>query len=376
MTMWVALVAFAVAAALAALATPITQRLARRLGVLDIPSGHKAHGVPVPLLGGCAIFAAMLLPAMLALAAATVWADQGAAPAWLPAELEVHVPGAAAMAPMAMIILAGALALHVLGLVDDCRDLGPWVKLVAEVAITTAVVLFCRRVRVLTVLGEPLSSILTVVWLVAITNAFNFLDNMDGLSAGVAAICAAALLGTASSLEDQLFVCAGLGVLLGALAGFLPYNFHPARSFMGDAGSLVIGYLLAVLSCLTTYVAPGQTYYLYGIFVPLVLMAVPIYDTVSVILLRIRDRRNPMVGDRRHFSHRLVRRGMSVRKAVLTIYLCTGATAIAASLLPRVDTIGAVLLFAQTVAILLVVALLETGDGKPLTRRPGVKGKP
>jgi UDP-GlcNAc:undecaprenyl-phosphate GlcNAc-1-phosphate transferase len=186
---------------------------------------------------------------------------------------------------------------------------------------------------------------------------------MDGLSAGVAAICAAALLGASASI-GQLFVSGWLCVLLGALVGFLPYNFPPARMFMGDAGSLVIGFLLGVVSCLTTYVRPGQTYYLYGTFVPLVMMAVPLYDMVSVITLRLRDRRSPMVGDRRHFSHRLVRRGMSPRTAVLTIYLCTVATAIAASLLPHVDEAGAVLVFAQTGAILLVMALLESADGR------------
>ena len=101
---------------------------------------------------------------------------------------------------------------------------------------------------------------------------------------------------------------------------------------------------------------------LYGVFVPVVVMAVPLYDMVSVITLRLRDRKSPMVGDRRHFSHRLVRRGMSVRTAVLTIYLCTGATAIAASLLPRVGDVGAILIFAQTVAILLIIALLESAE--------------
>ena len=106
-------------------------------------------------------------------------------------------------------------------------------------------------------------------------------------------------------------------------------------------------------------------YYLYGVFVPIVLMAVPLYDMVSVVTLRLRDRKNPMVGDRRHFSHRLVRRGMKVRTAVLTIYLCTAGTAIAASLLPRVDSVGAVLILAQTFAILLIIALLEGGNDLP-----------
>jgi len=364
MMVWLALGGAVVAFGLAFLATPPTQRLAQRLGMLDVPGGHKAHARPVPLLGGCAIFVAVLAPSLLAVALASVWHANGL-PGWLQGtSVAVHVSGAAARAPRVLGILAGAMLLHVLGLIDDRRHLGPWIKLVGQVLVCTAVVLFCN-VRILTVAGETVSIIVSILWLLAIINAFNFMDNMDGLSAGVAAICTAALLAAAASM-GQWFVSAWLCLLLGALVGFLPHNFPPARSFMGDAGSLVIGYLLGVLSCLTTYVRPGETYYLYGIFMPAVLLAVPLYDTVSVIFLRLRERSSPMVGDRRHFSHRLIRRGMSVRTTVLTIYLCTAGTAIAASLLPHVaDRTGAILVFAQALIIILVVALLEGGKGKP-----------
>jgi len=362
MTIWSALAAVAAAFAITAVAMPLTQKLARRFNFMDVPARHKAHGRAVPLLGGCAILAGFLLPSVLAMALVSVWAAQGA-PAWL-GGLAVHVPGAAGRVPMGLGILGGAVALHVLGLIDDRRALGPWIKLAAQLAICLIVVL-AFNVRVLTAVSPAGSVILSVLWLAGITNAFNFLDNMDGLSAGVAAICCAALLGTALSM-GQVFVSAWLCLLLGALLGFLPYNFPPARSFMGDAGSMVIGYLLAVLSTLTTYVQPGQTYYAFGIFVPLVLLAVPIYDMVSVILLRIRARSSPIVGDRRHFSHRLLRRGMSVRKVVLTIYLCTGATAASALLLAHLrDSTIAFLVFAQVVCILLVIALLESAEGKP-----------
>jgi len=351
------------AGAITFLAVPVAARMAHRFGMVDLPGRHKAHARPMPLLGGCAIFAGILLPSLLALSLSAIWAA-GRAPSWLPKDLAVHLPGAASKAPQAVGILACALLLHVVGVIDDRKHLGPWLKLVAQfVVCSAAVVLF--GVRVLTAAGPAVSIIATILWLVTITNAFNFLDNMDGLSAGVAVICAAALLGAAGSI-GQLFVSGWLCVLLGALLGFLPYNFPPAKVFMGDAGSLVIGFLLGVVSCLTTYARPGQTYYLYGVFVPLVLMAVPLYDMVSVITLRLRDRRSPMVGDRRHFSHRLVRRGMKPRTAVLTIYFCTAGTAIAAGLLPRVDDVGAVLVFAQTVAILLIIALLESADGKSM----------
>jgi UDP-GlcNAc:undecaprenyl-phosphate GlcNAc-1-phosphate transferase len=175
----------------------------------------------------------------------------------------------------------------------------------------------------------------------------------------VAAICAAALLAAAVSL-GQLFVSIWLCLLLGALLGFLPFNFTPASSYMGDAGSLVIGFLLGVLSCLTSYIQPGRDFTVYGVLAPVVLMAVPLYDMFSVVVLRLKAGQNPTAGDRRHFSHRLLQRGMSPTAAVLTVYLCTAATAIAASLLPHVSTWApAMLIFAQTAMIVMVIALLE-----------------
>ncbi len=361
MMLWIILVGVPLSLVLSLLATPLTQRLAAKLGMFDVPGRHKTHSQPVPLLGGCAIFLAILLPSLLALSLARIWS--ATPPAWLPDALAVHIPGAAAKAPQALCILAGAMVLHIVGLIDDRKDLGPWLKLTAQVVVCIAIVAF-TGLRILTALGPAVSAVASVLWLVAITNAFNFMDNMDGLAAGVGAICAAALLAAAASI-GQVFVSAWLCLLLGALLGFLPYNFHPAKTFMGDAGSMIIGYFLAITSCLTTYVPAGETYYLYGIFVPLVLMAVPLYDAASVIVLRIREGRSPMVGDRHHFSHRLLRRGMKVRPAVLTIYLCTAGTAIAASLLPHVaDSVGAILVFAQVVIILLTIALLELGEGR------------
>ncbi len=350
-----------VAFVVSALCVPLTQRMATRFGLLDRPGKHKQHVGAVPLLGGSAIFAGFLLPTMLGLAVAAVWSADGV-PAWVPRDLAVHISGIVAKATGALTILAAAFVLHVMGIIDDRRGLGPWIKLGVQIAIALAVTLLAG-LRVLTVLPAPLSITLTVLWLVIITNAFNLLDNMDGLATGVATIIAAALLAAATSV-GQWFVAAWLCLLLGALVGFLPFNFHPARSFMGDGGALVVGFLLAVLSILTTYV-PLSANSLHAAIVPLVLMAVPLYDTVSVIVLRIRARQHPMVGDLRHFSHRLVRRGMSVRATVLTIYLCTAATAVGASLLPYVAGLaGAMLVLMQTLAILGVIALLEAGNGR------------
>jgi UDP-GlcNAc:undecaprenyl-phosphate GlcNAc-1-phosphate transferase len=259
--------------------------------------------------------------------------------------------------------MGGAILLHVLGLVDDRRGLPWFVKLAGQLLCLIAVVLLAD-IRLLEVLGEPTSSILSVAWLVLIVNAFNLLDHMDGLAAGVAAICSAALLAAAAA-GGQMLIAGWLCLLLGASLGFLVHNFPPAKLFMGDAGSMILGYALAVLSILTTYRTGGPEAPYYSVFVPVVLLAVPLYDTLSVLTLRLRERRNPMIGDTRHFCHRLLRRGMSPRKAVLTIYLATAATAVGASLLPHVtDLPGAILVFSQAAGIVLLIAVLESADAR------------
>lgn len=341
-------------------AMPLVKRISHRTGMLDLPDKHKAHGRAVAMLGGSAIFAGILLPSMLGLALCGIWNANGVPP-WLPKSFAVHIPGVLTRTPQALGILAGAMILHILGLIDDRKNLSPWAKLLVQTLVAVGVVVFCN-VRVMTFTGQAGSIIISVAWIVGITNSFNFLDNMDGLAAGVAVICAAALLGAAASV-GQLFVAGWACLIIGAVLGFLPYNFPPASVFMGDAGSLVIGFLLAVVSSLTTYVRPGQTHILYGALVPLLVMAVPIYDTLSVLLIRIGANRHPMVGDRNHFSHRLLKRGMTTRTCVLTIYLCTASTAIAATILPTVSgPVAAVLLFVQTIFTLGIIALLETTD--------------
>ena len=352
-----ALLAAAVALMLSALLTPLSCAVARRTGMLDHPGGRKDHAQATPILGGSAIFLAFALPAVAALVATQLLKD--APPSWLARDIAIHLPGAASRAPMAAMILLGALVLHVVGLIDDRRHLPALAKLAAQVIVAAGVVVFAE-VRVLTFAGPAVSIVASTLWLVMIINAFNFLDNLDGLAASVGIICGAALLAAAVQM-NQWFVAAWLCVLVAALLGFLPSNFPRAKTFMGDAGSTVVGYLLAVLSCLTTYVPVGEPMDAGRMLTPLVLMAVPLYDMASVIALRLRSGLSVFVGDRRHFSHRLLQRGMAPTAAALTIVLCTAGTAIAAALLPRVDGVGAMLVAAQTVLILLIMAMLEWG---------------
>jgi UDP-GlcNAc:undecaprenyl-phosphate GlcNAc-1-phosphate transferase len=250
--------------------------------------------------------------------------------------------------------------MHLMGLWDDRKALGPYIKLFLQLAITAALVVFAD-LRALTVLGYLPSVVITVLWIVAITNAFNFLDNMDGLSAGIAAVCTLAFLIAALTI-GQWFVAACLALLLGALLGFLCFNFSPASIFMGDSGSLIIGLILGVLTVRTTFLPPDKPLAAgwYAVFAPLIVLAVPLYDLIVVSFIRLSRGKSPFVGDTNHFSHRLVARGMSRRTAVLCLYLITAATSVAAILLPHVhSSAAAVLIFAQTLLILGVVMLLE-----------------
>jgi len=272
-----------------------------------------------------------------------------------------YLGGIREKAPLAVTILMAAFLLHVMGLIDDRKALGPYLKLIVQLAAAAAVVVPFRDMRVLVALGPAVSIPITILWIVGITNAFNFLDNMDGLSAGVAAVATTAFLIT-TLLIGQWFVAASLALLLGALLGFLCFNFPPARIFMGDSGSLVLGFLLGVLTVRTTFLAPGATWGAgwYAVFAPVIVLAVPLYDLIVVSIIRLSRGKSPFVGDTNHFSHRLVARGMTRRTAVLCLYLLTAATSVAAILLPYVQsTFAAMLIFAQTLLVLGVVALLE-----------------
>jgi UDP-GlcNAc:undecaprenyl-phosphate GlcNAc-1-phosphate transferase len=279
------------------------------------------------------------------------------------AHLNDYWSGMRERTPLALGMLLAAAVMHVMGLIDDRRALGPYSKLIVQLATITALVVFLPELRILSAIGQVGSAALTILWIAAITNAFNFLDNMDGLSSGVAAVCTAAfLIATLSIAPPQLFVAAALALLLGALLGFLCFNFNPASIFMGDSGSLVIGLLLGMLTVRTTYLQPGQNLGAgwYEVFAPVIVLAVPLYDLVVVSLIRLTRGHSPFKGDTNHFSLRLVARGMSKRTAVLCLYLISAATAVAAIILPHVpNSFTAVLVFVQTVLILGVVMLLE-----------------
>jgi len=341
--------------------TMIMRRVGARFRALDTPGsrGHIKQEIrPVPNTGGMAIYLAVALPMLAGILAilfvpASVWEER------LPAAAP-HLPRLGETLPTAIALLVTMSCLHLLGLIDDRRPLGPYIKLGVQIA-AAALMAIWFDVRLLELLDDTIpgaSIVITVVWIVAITNAINFLDNMDGLAGGVSAI-AAGLLMAATIINEQWFIAATLALLLGGLIGFLMLNFPPAKIFMGDGGSLVIGFLLAVLTARTTFYHADLGGAWYGVFMPVIILAIPLYDFASVTLIRIRQRKSPFVGDQQHFSHRLVQRGLSKRGAVIVIWSFAAVTGIGGVSLGQLEPWQAALVFVQTGLVLLTIAILE-----------------
>lgn len=230
----------AVSFVISCLLTRLMCWLSVRIGFVDRPGGRKIHANPKPLGGGVAILLGFCLP----MAAALIYVQLQPPPDLPGVNWQAYWSGIRQETPLALGILGAAVLVHILGLVDDARALGPYPKLFAQLLIVATLVI-TGKLGVLTFLGHWPSAILSILWITAITNAFNFLDNMDGLSAGIAVVCAAAFLVATVSI-GQWFVAAMLALLLGSAAGFLCFNFPPASIFMGDSGSLPLGFLLAV----------------------------------------------------------------------------------------------------------------------------------
>jgi len=355
------------------------RRLAPQWGLVDKPGLRKVHAHPTPFGGGIAIWAGVVLPLAVGQAALELWSrSHGENPSsarldfsmfgdWgtrLAEFVEPHLPGLVEQSADLWFLLAGGTVLMLLGWADDARKLDWKLRLAVEFVVAGAVV-FGRGWKLTLFIDWPvLTGVISVLWIVALVNSFNMLDNMDGLAGGVAAIAASilavVLLMTPdpASHQPQLFVAGFLFVLVGALVGFLFHNRPPARIFMGDAGSYFIGYCLAVTTILATFSGGGLPPH--AILAPLCVLAVPLYDLVSVICIRLGTGHSPFEGDTNHFSHRLVSLGLTKPQAVLTVYLTTAACGLGALLLHQVNVTGAVIIVLLIVCLLSVIAILET----------------
>jgi UDP-GlcNAc:undecaprenyl-phosphate GlcNAc-1-phosphate transferase len=277
-------------------ATPLARRAALRVGVVSVPRTRDIHVAPVPLLGGAAIYGGFVV-------ALLVFGDQR------------YIRELVA-------ILVGATLISLFGLADDQWGLGASVKMAGQALAGVVLLLGGTQVQLF---AQPwLNWAITLLWVVGITNALNLLDNMDGLSGGVATIASAFFLLLAAMNEPrQVLVGAMAAALMGGCVGFLRYNLNPATIFMGDTGSLFIGFILAALAVKLRFLGntPVVTW-----MVPLCVLALPILDTSLVFVSRIRRRVNPFTtAGKDHLSHRLAALGLSKREAVLTCYLIAGA---------------------------------------------------
>jgi UDP-GlcNAc:undecaprenyl-phosphate GlcNAc-1-phosphate transferase len=338
--------------------TGLVKSLAQRVGFVSRPVRNRFGTRTVPLGGGIAIFAT-LTTVIIGSALAIRFLLVPGRLAWLAESASIDPADFLGKMGQLVVILISVLILFVLGIWDDKKHLGPVFKLVVQFAAAIAAAAFADVRVELFIESRIVTSLLSAVWIVLIINAFNFLDNMDGLAAGIAVI-AGSILFTAAAVSGQVFVGGLAIVFVGTLLGFLVFNFPPAKIFMGDAGSLVVGFFVALLTLRTTYYHEAQSGQWYPVFLPALVMAVPLYDFISVTLLRISQGKSPFVGDTQHFSHRLRKRGLTDTQTVLTLYLATLCTGLGATFLYQVNLAGAILIFVQTFMVLAIIAVLET----------------
>jgi UDP-GlcNAc:undecaprenyl-phosphate GlcNAc-1-phosphate transferase len=337
--------------------TDVVRRLATRWGVLDHPGERKVHVTPIPLMGGVAIFLTFctvigvnLLILVPAQRLGDYWLEDNIL-SFLGANVKWKLAG----------LFGGGAVVFVLGVVDDLRALRPEMKLIGQ--ILAGLILVLSGVRLdLFIPNVWLSGAITLGWVVMMTNAMNLLDNMDGLSGGVSTIAAFSFFLCLWPHGDA-FVCVLLMVFAGSVAGFLYHNLSPARIFMGDAGAMFCGYVLASVAVLGTF-HTAETPSRAAVAAPLVALSVPIFDTLSVMYIRWRRGESIMKGDKRHFSHRLVDLGMSPRQAVEFILLMAAVTGLGAALLPQVGKLGTGIVLTQTIGVFLLIVLLMNAGKK------------
>ena len=344
--------------AIATLVTAAMRRAAPKLGLIDKPAARKVHTTPTPLGGGVGIVAGVVLPVTAGLVIAT---QPDLATWFLPDDLAPLLGGVRLRAGLLLRILGAALAIAAVGLWDDARGLSWPLRLGVQVA--AAVWLVANGVQATVFVDAPwVGQIITVVWIVGLINSFNFLDNMDGLSAGIGCIAATlfAVVMLVMSPEPRWLVGGMMLTIAAATAGFLVHNRPPASIFMGDAGSTFLGLMMAVLTITGTFYAE-ESAGRHVLLAPLCVLAVPLYDTCTVLFIRLREGRSPFQPDKKHFSHRLVELGLSKPKAVLTVHLATLTTGLGALLLFRLRSWGEASIVVGLVAcVLAIVLVLET----------------
>ncbi|MFW6457065.1 MAG: glycosyltransferase family 4 protein [Planctomycetota bacterium] len=356
------IVAFTLAFVMSLALTWLMRRLSLYLGFVDEPGGRKKHEEATPQGGGVAIlFSTSFL--IVGAAAVAYFAHHYPDHVRLSAALARQSAGAAQTLPLLLHILGGGLAVAFFGFWDDIRPFPPIAKLTFQFVIISIIVLTSGIRISLFIQSDFAQAGITIVWIVLLTNSFNLLDNMDGLCSSVAVICGGTLLILALQ-TGQLFIAGFMLAIVGSVLGFLFFNFPPATIFMGDTGSMFLGYMLATATTLSTFMSAGQTNPLFPMLVPLIIFAVPLYDTLSVLLIRLYHRKHPLAGDRNHLSHRLYRLGLPRPQVLAIIVLMTLATSLGATI-PYGGPVWMIMApTIQTLAALCVLVQLELASAE------------
>lgn len=310
-------IAFLLAFITAFVITPYTIRLAKKVGAVDIPNDRRVNKKPMPRLGGLAVIAGFLVSVIYLVISASIEGKINL----LEDNLNIKLLG----------ILGGMLVLGIVCYIDDVKDIKPLVKLTGQVAAAVIVASSGVLIDNFTipfkensfVLNEVFSFILTVGWIVGITNAINLIDGLDGLSSGITLISCLSLVVVFALNESPLIAIILITALAGAIVGFLPYNFNPAKTFIGDVGSNFMGFALAIISILGV----AKTYTAIVLIAPIMILALPIFDTIWAIIRRIvksKSIKGVFKADRGHLHHRLMAKGYTQKQSVLILY---GATA-------------------------------------------------
>lgn len=340
---------FGVAFAITLVTTPLARQLAFASGIVDKPNPRKVHMVPTPMLGGLAVLIGLISGLALGVHYRLLSTDY---------------------LPFRGVVL-GAVLMAALGVLDDRFGVTPKWKLISQ--FLGAILLVMYEIKLSIFITENIvATIITVIWIVGITNSFNLLDNMNGLSSGVGLI-AAIMFGWVALEQNDIFVIVMAAALAGAAAGFLPHNFPSARIFLGDAGSMLIGFVLAAISVQGIYLTSTKLAHL-PIITPLLILGVPLFDTLSVIVIRMARGLPIFQADKNHFSHRLVDLGMTQKQAVALIWLISLAISIPATLLSHLAREEAFLLLAQEVILFVIImALMRAGMVRSQEREMGLR---
>ncbi|MHC4831744.1 MAG: glycosyltransferase family 4 protein [Planctomycetota bacterium] len=337
--------------------TLIATRLGHRYGAVDRPGGRRTHKAPTPHLGGVAVYLTLWI--VVGGAMGIIWLQRlTGALDFLPGFVQALVRDVRPAELRLLAIFGGGTAVLLLGLLADLRDLSTPLRLLVQIGAAIAVVAAGVRPQALS-LPSFAALPIAVLWIVGMTNAFNFLDGIDGLCAGLAAI-ASGILAVYLATSTQPIAALFLIAFTGALLGFLRWNFPPARIFLGNAGSMFCGFILGVMTLESARrtLAPDT---ILPALLPLLLLGIPLYDAVTVIAGRLLRGQSPFKADRNHVHHRLRSLGLSDRQTVCALYLLGTALGVNAILIERLDNLGGFVLLVQLTLMFCAIALIEFG---------------